>query len=490
MLEHPNSASGTGSKPNSPGIRARSSRRRRAVAVIAGALICTAVAAFLVTRSSWWTGPATRPGAGPPPREGPLAGATMPEPSTSPARPEAAGPTAESIRQEAFAVIRQLMEELPDDPGAMCLMAKVHMHFSETAEAQKWCWKCLERDPRHAPAYHTLALLASMKGDRQKALDLWRKAQEINPDLPGVYGAPAEVLLEMGKPQEAIAALEKEIQRSPGRGKYYLLLGQAHFQQNEYGKAAANYQKAVKCSPQASRPNYGLACAWARLGAADKAREYTQKFQALRHQEEQTGMALRRAADDRSTPRTILAEAHTEAGRLYAVHQRLKEAQEHWRRAASLDPRNAPCRESLADLCRIGGRLAEALEFSEQLRQTYPGMAAYHFRTGTLLAELQRLDAAEEAFRKALELAPAQPPVYHGLVRLLLARSQKLPEAKALAQRLVELEPTAANWRLLAEACRRGGDMDGARQAVRRALDFETPGAKTPEGRTPPGHQK
>jgi len=490
MLEHPNSASGTGSKPNSPGIHARSSRRRQAVAVIAGALVCTAVAAFLVTRSSWWTGPATRPGAGPPPREEPGAGATMPEPSTSPARPEAAAPTAESIRQEAFAVIRQLMQDFPGEPGPATLMATVHMWFFETAEAQKWCQKCLELDPRHAPAYHTLALLASMKGDRQKALDLWRTAQEINPDLPGVYGAPAEVLLEMGKPQEAAAALEKEIRLSPGGGKYHFLLGQAHLQQKDYAKAAECYQKAVELAPQIPGPHYGLGCAYARLGAADKARECMQKFQALRDQEEQTGMRLRQAADDRSTPRNILAEVHSEAGGSYAVHQRLKEAEHHWREAASLDPRNALCRESLVDLCRIGGRLPEALEFAEQLRRAYPGRVPYHLRAGALLVELRRWDAAEEAFRKALELAPAQPPVYHGLVRLLLARDQKLPEAKALAQRLVELEPTAPNWRLLAEACRRGGDLDGARQAVRRALDLETPGAKTPQRRTPPGQDK
>ena len=490
MLEHPNSASGTGSEPNSPGIHARSSRRRQAVAVIGGALVCTAVAAFMVSRSSWWTGPATRPGAGPPPREEPRAGATMPGPSTSTARPEVAAPTAESIRQEAFAVIRQLMEEFPDDPGAMCLMANVHMRFTQSAEATKWWQRAIDRNPRQANAYHGLALVANETGDRKKALELWRKAQEINPDLPGVYGAPAEALLEMGRPQEAAAALEKEIRLSSGTPRLYYLLGQAYHQQQEYGKAVERYQKAIEMEPRDPKPYYGLASALAELGAPDRARECMEKFRQRKDQEEQAMLEVRRTADDPFVATQVLAEAHTDAAGFYAACQRLKEAEAHWQRAASVDARHTRCRRALAEWHRLGGRPAEALKFAEELRKIDPAQASYHLYAGDLLIQLERYDAAEEALRRVLDLAPNRPGAYRPLIQLLLPRNKNLPEARALAQKLVELEPTATNWRLLAEACCRGGDLDGARQAVRRALDFETPGAKTPEGRTPPEQQK
>jgi len=399
--------------------------------------------------------------------------------------------TTEALKEEAFGVIRQLMQDFPGDTGAMALMGKLHRWLGETAEAATWWQKCLEQNPAEVKAYLGLARIAEMKGDSEKALELWRKAQEINPALPGVYGLPAEVLLKMGRTQEAAAALEKEIQRSPRSSHYHFLLGQAYFQQREHEKAAQCYQKAIETEPESSEPYYGLASVCTRLGQADKAREYMEKFQGLRDREEQANEGLLREPDERPDMILILAWIHVDAGTFCATHLRPKEAEGHWRRAASLDPRDRPCRQALAGLYRRSGRLPEALELYEQLRQIDPGNAAYyHGNMGSMLVRLRRLDAAEETFRKALELAPKDPPMYRNLVQLLLLRNQKLPEAKALAQKLVELEPSAPNYSLLGEACLRNGDRDGAREALRRALDAGPGNVKTKGGPKDPQHQE
>jgi Flp pilus assembly protein TadD len=65
-------------------------------------------------------------------------------------------------------------------------------------------------------------------------------------------------------------------------------------------------------------------------------------------------------------------------------------------------------------------------------------------------------------------------------------RNQKLPEAKTLAQRLVELEPTAPNYSILAEACHRNSDQAGAREALRRAMDLDRTPRRPEDGKAHP----
>jgi tetratricopeptide (TPR) repeat protein len=381
----------------------------------------------------------------------------------------------QAMREEAFAVVRQLMQDFAGDTGAMVLMGRLYKWLGESDEASKWWHKCIEQNPREIKAYHGLARIAQMKGEHDKALELWQRAQQMDPTMPGVHGALAEALLEVGRPEEAAAALEKEIKISPGTGKYHFLLGQARFEQKQYEKAAQCYQKAAEIEPQSSQPYYGLASVYARLGQTDKARQCTERFQALREQEDRPSAEPTRGPDERPHMTIVLAWTHADAGDFYATHLRPKEAEKHWQRGAALDSKNRQCRQSLADLYRVSGRLAEALDMCGQLRQIDPGSAAtYHLNEASLLVRMQRWDAAEESMRKAMELAPTAPAVCRRLVQLLVMRGKDLSEAKTLARKLVELEPTAPNYSLLSEVCRRCGDMDGAREAMRRAFDLDT----------------
>jgi len=475
MAKIGNSAQGPGIEASPPQDRPPRSRLPRTLFVVAGILVCGAVAGFMVTRSPWWTNTA--------PREDAHRPENRAEPSLSSSGPsapltaEALPPTPEAMKAEALAVARRVVEEFPTSAEAMSLIGTLYFSLNEITEATQWWQKCLAQDPQRADAYDGLASIAYTQGEHDKALELWHKAQEYSPDVPGVYMAPAKALLQMGKAQEVVVTLEKERRLSPNSFECRLLLGQAYSQLKEYAKAEENYRKAVEIRPSDSRPHYGLGSVYARLGQSDRARECMERFTESRDREEKAAAVFWRSADDRLS--LILAQTHVDAGRFYAVRQRLKAAEEHWQRAAAIDPKNRQCRRALADLYRLSGRLPEALALFEQLRQVDPDNPAYHLGTGALLASLRRFDAAEEALRKGLELAPHQPSGYHALAQFLLSRNQKLPEAQALAEKLVVLAPAAPNYRLLGEACRRNGDLPGARAALRRALDLEAEKGRT-----------
>jgi len=390
-----------------------------------------------------------------------------------PPAPDGQTPVDVALKEETFEVARQLVKDFPNDAGATGVMGTVLYAYNRTAEAIVWWKKCIEADPGRAAAYCGMATIAREKSDYPKAVELWRKAQEIDPNLPGMYARCAEALVEMGKPEEAIAEVEKEMKFSPNDRENHLLLGCACLQLKDYDKAVAHYEKARQIKPDDSRPYHGLATACARLGQVDKAREYTEQFKRHRAAEDKVLLEVRNGKADRDWATRVLVLARGDAGDVCASHGRLEKAEEHWRRAAALDPRDTICRRRLVELYMSTGRDRQALTFSEQLRAIDPKNATYHLNTGALCTRLEMFDAAEEAVRQSIELAPEHAVGYRYLARILLARDQKIPEAQTLARKLVKLEPTARNYALLGEACDRAGDLPGALAAMQRAVALE-----------------
>ncbi|MBE3070996.1 MAG: tetratricopeptide repeat protein [Planctomycetes bacterium] len=399
-------------------------------------------------------------------------------PAAAPAEAADAEPRIDvALREETFEVARQAVKDFPADANALGLMGTVCNYYCLTTDAVAWWRRCIEVDPTRADAYHAIALVACRRGQYEEAIGIWRKAREAGLDMQGMCIHHAIALLDMGKSREAIAKAEEELARDPENIEAHLLIGKACLGLQEHEKAAAHYERASRIKPDDSRPYYGLMAVYTRLGSKDKAAAYTAQFREARAAEDkdlhETHNERKSAGGRRAWTTRTLSKTHTDAGRLYATHGDLDEAETHWRRAAALCADNKVCRHALIDLYLRSGRERQALTFCEQLRQLEPASATYHLNTGVLLTQLQLYDAAEEAVRRGLALAPDSATAHLSLVRLLLFRSRMLPEAQTLARRLVELAPTVEHCSLLAEACRRNGDLAGARAAIERAMKLD-----------------
>jgi tetratricopeptide (TPR) repeat protein len=378
----------------------------------------------------------------------------------------------EALKQETFDVVQQLIEDFPGSAYPLGLMGTVQNNYGNTAEAEAWWWKCLERDPRRADVYAVLAMSALEKGEYEKVADLLHKAEAINPNLPGVHRRYAEALMNMGKLDEALAMIQKEVRIAPDAGSSYILLGKIRLQREEYEEAVAAYSRAIELSKLDSRAYYGLATAYERLGKDDEAAKYMDAFKTLRAQENEVLTSRRRAVDKPRHPAKILSETLIDAGRVYSDHRQFGKAERCWKRAAALAPSSTACRLELLSLYGRTRRGKEALAVVEELRKIDPDNATYHLNAGLLLAQLKRYDEAEEAMRKAIELTPGSARAYQSLVELLLRRRSKPPETEALAKKLVALEPTAYHYALLGEACSRNLDRAGALEAMKRATEL------------------
>jgi len=381
--------------------------------------------------------------------------------------------TVEGLKAEEIEAAEQLVNDFADRPGPLDVLATVHEKHGDT-EAAVECWqRCVALAPDSPQAYHALGRIALRKAAYQEAIDFWRKALENAPAMPRLHHQIACALTCLGKTEEAIEALKKDLEITPRAFRSHFLLGQAYLQLKQYKQAKTSYQAAIQLRGEYMNAYYGLATACARLGEREQAKQYREKFKELQARDLQNLKRQNKSFDDLLATRRQVAATYSEIGPYYARNGDLQKAERLWRKAAALDPTNGDCRLQLVELYWKSHRNAEALQVCEQLRKLDPKNALLCMRMSMLHVRLQQYDAAERALREVIALAPEQATGYDSLAQLYLHLNKRLPEAKALAQKAVELEPSALNYFTFSQACERTGDRAGALSALQRAIRLD-----------------
>ena len=379
-----------------------------------------------------------------------------------------------ALEQEVFRVAERLLKDFPNEAAPLLLMANVHAVFGNTTEAKEYCRRSLERDPRRAEAYNSLGVVALLEGSFETAADMWRKALQINPRIAGVHEPLARALLNLGKTDEAVEVLQEGIKTSPESSDSHFLLGQAYLQLKAYEKAKQAYEKAIEIRHDYTLAYYGLATVCARLGERDRAKEYGKKFRELKRTDVDVLREERRdPGNDLDAVRRQVVRTFIEAGGMYRAAGFLWSAEKLWLRAAVLDQANVSCRLKLAALYQQTRREQDTIRVYQQLAKIDPQEAKYPMYLGMMLARMEKLDAAEQAFEQVVQLAPERSWGHQGLAQVYLRSDDKLAEAKTHAQTAVRLEPVASNYYILSRACEKTGDAAGALAALERTVELE-----------------
>jgi tetratricopeptide (TPR) repeat protein len=378
-----------------------------------------------------------------------------------------------ALREEQLEVAKRLLAAFPDETNAAFLMGMVYFEQGNVVEAQNHLERSLKLLPNRADAYDHLGRAALLKGQYDRAVVLFGKALENDPNMPGIHFRIAKAYVFLGKLKEAITELQKDIEISAGTSENYCLLAETYLQLKEYQKAKENYESAIKIRPDYTKAYYGLATACARLGLKDKCRQSQQKFKQLETEDRKAGRHWRQVLEPLKVTRQSVAHTHTDIGRVYHAHGYKDKAEQLWQKAATLDPNNVECRFHLAALCLQKNRPLDALKLYEQLTQIDPQGGVSYFFIGNINAQLKRFDDAEKAYGKVIEVAPKRSDGYRALAQLYLQANRNLHQAKTLASRAVELEPTAPNYFILAAACDKNGDAAGTLSAIERAIKLD-----------------
>jgi len=383
-----------------------------------------------------------------------------------------------ALKREVLDAARRLVNDFPTDPAALAVTAQLQYRLGNSARALE-CWQeCLRFDPGFLDAHFKMALITAERGDYHQATAHYRDLLAAAPGTLHALTGLAEVLVNLGETQEAIALLQQARQIDAASPGVLMVLGQALLQTEQYTLAKQSYEQVLHLAPGNTRAYHGMATACARLGLADQARQYREQYEKLRVAEKTAYPDPGGVQRDLQSMRQCAALVHQAAADVYTAHGRSREAADHWRKAARADAGDVASREALVAICRQEQKTEEALKLLAELCQLQPENPRYVLLRGSLLAQQDRFDEAERAFLEACRLAPQRGAGYAALAQLYWRDDRRLEEAVTLARKAVELEPAGRSYAILSEVLARSGDAGGARRASEQAISLEPDNAE------------
>jgi len=145
--------------------------------------------------------------------------------------------------------------------------------YTATAAA---CYRNARRlDPTDASWPSYLALLQQEQGDLHDALASWVNAVALRATSPAMLQM-AEVLLELGKLEEAAAVLRNAHQMNPASSVVAVRLGQTSYLLGWRQEAVAYLEQALELEPSATTLHDALATMYRDMGQAERAEEHAQ----------------------------------------------------------------------------------------------------------------------------------------------------------------------------------------------------------------------
>ena len=419
--------------------------------------------------------------------------------------------------QFALQAARVWHEADPASVQALQTVAALLVRERRVEEAEPYLAKLLARDgDAAANGFLQLGRLLAGNPDKQANLRLVRTLAERHPDLPQARLAVAQAALAANDEATALAETRRAAAMRPGWEPAAIYEAQI-LQRRSSAEAAQSLQKFLEQHPQSREARL----AYARLLVADRRYAevrvefekllaahpgdadvlYAVSLLAMQLKDYATAEAsLRKLLDagyrDPDSLRFMLGQAAEEqkkwdeavrwyesiergdqalAARLRVAgvlgkQGRLDEARAYLRTLEAEGAERVQVLMAEAQLLRDADRHRDAYELLGKALKAQPEQPELLYDYALTAEKLERYDVLESSLRKLIKLKPDHAHAYNALGYSLADRNQRLPEARKLIERALELSPEdyyiidSMGWVLY-----RMGDLKGAEQYLRRA---------------------
>jgi len=205
-------------------------------------------------------------------------------------------PQSRQTNDAALAFIARALALDPDNADALALKCYAFVRAARygwlpgdaaelSAEAVRLGERAVALDPRDADAYFALAFAVGSVGDLTRSLDLYRRAQELNPNHAPSYSNYGFSLILNGKPNDATGWIERALSispRDPLVAVWRSSLSLAAVLEHKDELALATATSAIAANPNHPAPYLHGAVALKRLGRLGEAADMMARHNRIR----------------------------------------------------------------------------------------------------------------------------------------------------------------------------------------------------------------
>ncbi len=345
--------------------------------------------------------------------------------------------------------------------------------------------KLAERHPQLSQARFAVAQAALAAGDDAAALAAIREAATLRPEweMAAIFEAQ---ILQKRSPAEAAKSLGAFIEKNPSAREARLNYARILVLDKRYPEARKQFEALLAANPGNTDVIYAVGLLAFQLKDFPVAEENMKRLLGLGYRDPNGVKYLlgQIAEEQKQWPRAIewykqiedgdhALAARMRTANAIAKQGRLDEARAFLQR---IEAENAGEQVQLivaeAQLLREANRHRDAYDMLGQALQKDPDQPELLYDYALTAEKLERFDVLEANLRKLITVRPDHAHAYNALGYSFAERNTRLPEAKKLIERALELAPEdffiidSLGWVLY-----RQGDLKGAAAQLRRAYD-------------------
>lgn len=210
-----------------------------------------------------------------------------------------------------------------DAPGDPLQAAIAHHRRGELDAAHAIYAELLRADPRRADALNFMGVLLVQRGERERALELLKKASTIAPREPGVWNNLGNALLALGRLPEAEKAFRRSLALAES-AEALTNIARIQRRRREWARSEASARRAIALAPQSGEAWHYLSLALLGLQRPEEAFEAAVQAELLlpahAHRREAYGRALWAAGQHDRAVAFYRDWLDKEPGNAYAQH--------------------------------------------------------------------------------------------------------------------------------------------------------------------------
>jgi tetratricopeptide (TPR) repeat protein len=351
-----------------------------------------------------------------------------------------------------------LLKAHAKDPEGLTFRGEIQMRQSKPGDAVQTLQSVLSSNPDMAMAHYQLGLAEGQTGDMDRAATEWRQAAQLNPSMIEAHRALAAYAMQ----KKDMSGLEQEatqiIGLQPASADGYALRAFSLTQRKQFAGSEQDSRKAIELAPQAATGYLQMGNLRAAQGKFAESESWFK--QALTH-DPQSNDALHNLMEvyvGEKHPEKAIAVAqeqiklapdnsalYTLLGSTQMTTKDYAGAQTSLQKAVELNKSNAQAYLLLIRAQLLMDKVDAALATCAAAERDNPKESAFYAFEGSGHEKKHDLQAAKNAYQKALDLRRDDPVISNNLAYVLLETNSNPDLALQLAQTARRGMPENAN---------------------------------------------